>query len=110
MLEESRLGKGAEDRMFRKIYPHLFAGSIICKQASDRSRQHIKNASYDVVRKFYKDWYRPDLMAVIVVGDIDPAKAEGLVKKYFDRLKNPANQRLRITPGVPPYIKTMQKW
>ncbi len=105
VLEESRLGKGAEDRMFRKVYPHLFAGSLYANRLPIGLDSIIKNASHDVVRKFYKDWYRPNLMAVIVVGDIDPAKAEGLVKKYFDRLKNPVNQRPRITPGVPPYDK-----
>lgn len=105
VLEESRLGKGAGDRMFRKVYPHLFAGSLYAERLPIGLDSIIKKAPYDVVKKFYKDWYRPNLMAVIVVGDIDPAKAEGLVKKYFDRLKNPVSQRSRITPGVPPYDK-----
>ncbi len=63
----------------------------------------VKNANYATVRRFYKDWYRPDLMAVIVVGDIDPGKAEQLIKEHFNKLKNPVNERPRIHPPVPPY-------
>ncbi|MEO5650213.1 MAG: insulinase family protein [Ginsengibacter sp.] len=107
VLEESRLGKGANDRMFRKIYPQLFAGSLYANRLPIGVDSIIKNASYDVIKKFYKDWYRPNLMAVIVVGDIDPAKAESLVKKYFDGLKNPENERARITPDVPDYKKSV---
>jgi len=106
VLEESRLGKGANDRMFRKIYPELFAGSLYANRLPIGLDSIVKNASYDVIKKFYKDWYRPDLMAVIVVGDIDPKKAEDLVKKYFNDLKNPVNERPRINPPVPPYQKS----
>lgn len=106
VLEESRLGKGANDRMFRKIYPELFAGSKYANRLPIGLDSIVKNASYDVIKKFYKDWYRPDLMAVIVVGDIDPKKAEDLVKKYFNGLKNPVNERPRINPTVPPYQKS----
>ncbi len=105
VLEESRLGKGANDRMFRKIYPQLFAGSLYANRLPIGLDSIIKNASYETIRKFYKDWYRPDLMAVIVVGDIDPAKAEELVKKYFNGLANPVNERPRINAPVPPYAK-----
>ena len=106
VLEESRLGKGANDRMFRKIYPQLFAGSMYANRLPIGIDSIIKNASYETIRKFYKDWYRPDLMAVIVVGDIDPAKAEDLVKKYFTGLTNPANERPRTNATVPPYAKS----
>jgi zinc protease len=109
VLEESRLGKGANDRMYRQIYPELFSGSLYGKRLPIGLDSIIKNASYETVRRFYKDWYRPDLMAVIVVGDIDPGKAEALVKKYFEGLKNPASERERINPPVPPYTKNDAK-
>ena len=48
-------------------------------------------------------------MAVIVVGDIDPAKAESLIKKYFGENKNPENERPRIHADVPPYQKSVAK-
>lgn len=103
VLEESRLGKGANDRMYRKIYPELFAGSLYGNRLPIGLDSIVKNANYATVRRFYKDWYRPDLMAVIVVGDIDPGKAEQLIKEHFNKLKNPVNERSRIHPPVPPY-------
>jgi zinc protease len=101
VLEESRLGKGADDRMFRKIYPIQYAGSKYAERLPIGKDSIIKNAKYDVVKRFYKDYYRPDLQAVIVVGDIDIAKTEKLIKEYFGGLKNPANERPRIKAKVP---------
>ena len=109
VLEESRMGKGANDRMYRKIYPEIFAGSLYANRLPIGIDSIVKNASYATIKKFYKDWYRPDLMAVIVVGDIDPAKAEGLVKKYFQGLTDPENERTRIHPDVLPYEKNEAK-
>ena len=109
VLEESRLGKGAQDRINRKIYPLQFAGSLYANRLPIGIDSIVKNSPYEALRSFYHDWYRPDLMAVIVVGDIDPAKAESLVKKYFGPNKNPANERQRIHPDVPPYQKSVAK-
>lgn len=53
----------------------------------------IKNGKYDVMRRFYKDWYRPDLMAVIAVGDFDANEIEELIKKQFSDIPMPANPR-----------------
>ncbi|MCZ2222976.1 MAG: insulinase family protein [Chitinophagales bacterium] len=103
ILEESRLGKGAEDRMFKKVYPVLFAGSKYAKRLPIGIDSIIKTFQHDAIRRFYHDWYRPNLMAVIVVGDIDVNAAEALVKKHFAGLKNPENERTRIYAEVPPY-------
>ncbi|MEX6691194.1 insulinase family protein [Danxiaibacter flavus] len=100
VLEESRLGKGAEDRMFRKIYPLQYEGSKYAERIPIGKDSILKNFKYDAIKRFYKDWYRPDLMAVIVVGDIDPAKAEKMVKDYFGSLKNPATQKERTFAQV----------
>ena len=54
-----------------------------------------------VILKFYKDWYRPDLQALIVVGDINVDSMETRIKKLFSDLKNPANERPRIKYTVP---------
>jgi len=103
ILEESRLGKGADDRMFKKIYPQLFVGSKYADRLPIGLDSIIKGFNYDVIRRYYKDWYRPNLMAVIVVGDIAPAKAEELIKKHFSSLTNPAQERPRQIAEVPPY-------
>lgn len=107
VLEESRLGKGAQDRINKKVYPLLFAGSKYADRLPIGIDSIVKNAPYSALRRFYHDWYRPDLMAVIVVGDIDPAKAERLIKKYFSDNKNPANERPRVNAPLPPYQKSV---
>jgi zinc protease len=109
VLEEMRLGKGANDRMYRQIYPEIFAGSLYAHRLPIGIDSIIRKASYQTIRRFYHDWYRPDLMAVVVVGDIDPSAAESLVKKYFDDLQNPSNERPRIHPVVPPYVNNSAK-
>jgi zinc protease len=105
ILEESRLGKGAEDRMFRKVYPALFEGSKYANRLPIGLDSIIKTHKYETIRRFYKDWYRPNLMAVIVVGDIDVATAEAMIKKHFEGLTNPANERPRVYANVPAYTK-----
>ncbi len=105
ILEESRLGKGAEDRMFRKVYPTLFEGSKYANRLPIGVDSIIKGYKYDVIRRYYRDWYRPNLMAVIVVGDIEPSVAEAFIKKHFEGLTNPANERPRTYADVPAYSK-----
>ena len=101
VLEESRLGKGAEDRMFRVVYPKMFEGSKYAARLPIGKDDILKNFKYDVIKRFYRDWYRPDLMAVLVVGDIDPAEAESYIKKHFEKLKNPSSPRPRALADVP---------
>jgi zinc protease len=101
VLEESRLGKGAQDRMFRKVYPKLFEGSKYAERLPIGKDEILKTFKHDVIKRFYRDWYRPNLMAVVVVGDIDPTEAEALVKTHFSGLKNPANERPREYSAVP---------
>lgn len=103
ILEESRLGKGAEDRMFKKVYPILFEGSKYGNRLPIGIESIIKTFKHDAIRRFYRDWYRPNLMAVVVVGDIDIATAEAYVKKHFAGLKNPENERPRTNFDVPAY-------
>lgn len=103
ILEESRLGKGAGDRMFKKIYPKLFEGSKYASRLPIGLENTIKTFPPDAIRRFYKDWYRPNLMAVIVVGDIEPETAEALIKKHFAGLTNPVNERKREYAPVYPY-------
>ncbi len=103
ILEESRTGKGAEDRMFKKVYPILFEGSKYGNRLPIGIDSIIKTFKHDAIRRFYKDWYRPNLMSVVVVGDIDAAVAEAFIKKHFSGLMNPENERPRPNFDLPPY-------
>lgn len=103
ILEESRLGKSGEERMFKKVYPELFKGSKYANRIPIGVDSIIKNFNPDAIRRFYKDWYRPDLMAVVVVGDIKQADALQLIQKHFSGLKNPPSPKPRTYADVPPY-------
>ena len=105
IIEESRQNKNANMRMFKQFLPELFAGSKYAERLPIGLDSLILTFNPDLIRKYYKEWYRPNLMAVIVVGDIDPAKAEALIKKHFTGLKNPANPRKRENTEVPVYTK-----
>src|SRR5258708_17926520 len=101
VLEESRLGKGANDRMNKVIFPKLFAGSKYAERLPIGKDDILKNFKYDVIKRFYKDWYRLDLMAVIVVGDVDLTDAEKKIKEHFEKIKNPAKERQRTYAEIP---------
>lgn len=105
ILEESRLGQGASERMRSKWLPGLLAGSKYANRLPIGIDSIIKNFPHDAIKRFYRDWYRPNLMAVIVVGDIDPVKAEELIKKHFAHITNPANPRAREIASLKPYTE-----
>lgn len=95
VLEESRLGKGADDRMRKKYFPKLAEGTLYADRLPIGKDDVIKNSTYDKTRSFYQDWYRPDLQAVMIVGDIDVATAKKMLTAHFGPLKNPANEKER---------------
>lgn len=95
VLEESRMGKGADDRMMQKWLPEYLNGSRYAKRLPIGDDDLLRNFKHDVIKRFHKDWYRPNIQAVCVVGDIDPAEAERIIKAKFSGFKNPANPRPR---------------
>jgi zinc protease len=95
VLEEARLGKGAGDRMRRVLLPEVLNGSKYSERLPIGKEAILKGFAPDVIRRFYSDWYRPDLMAVIVVGDVEPEQAEKLLRAHFTKLVNPAKERPR---------------
>lgn len=102
--EELRMrDKNAGTRMMKQFLPDLLNHSRYAYRLPGGKDSIVLHANPKLIREFYHDWYRPDLMAVIVVGDITPAKGEELIKKYFGGLKNPAVERTREYYYVEPY-------
>ncbi|MBV8667037.1 MAG: insulinase family protein [Burkholderiaceae bacterium] len=101
VLEEERRGKGAQDRMMRKLLPAAFEGSRYADRLPIGKAEILKTFPHDVIRRFYADWYRPDLMAVVVVGDIEPAQAEAAIRAHFGHLVNPEHERPRNYTAIP---------
>lgn len=101
VLEEKRLGKGATERMRRQYWPIILNNSRYAVRipiGQDSVLEYFKPAT---IRRFYNDWYRPDLQAIIVVGDINVDQIEKNIKAKFGDLKNPGNERLRPKYTVP---------
>ncbi len=107
ITEEWRLGRGAEARERDAQAPLLFAGSRYADRLPIGSKEVIETASPETIRRFYHDWYRPDLMAVIAVGDVPPPKVEALIRKHFAGLTGPAHERERPSFSVPDHDKTL---
>ena len=101
IIEEWRMGLGADDRMQSKYIPVLFKGSRYAERLPIGKIDVIKSFPYDTLRAFYNTWYRPDLMAVVVVGDIDPEAAENRLNKYFGRIEKAKETRARAEYPVP---------
>jgi zinc protease len=101
VLEELRRGKGADDRMSKQLYPKLFNGSQYAKRLPIGTEEILKSFKPEAVQRFYRDWYRPNLMAVVAVGDLDPKQIETMIQQHFGKLSNPANERPRTYATIP---------
>ena len=95
ILAESRLGKGADDRMMKKWLPAMFNGSKYGFRLPIGKDSIIEHFDHATLHKFYNDWYRPNLQAVIVVGDMPVAEAEKKIIEKFSGFKNPDINRER---------------
>jgi zinc protease len=102
VLEESRLGKGAGERMLYKYFPKYAQGSLYAERLPIGKDNILKSFKYETLRRFYRDWYRPDLIAVMVVGDIDTATAMKLLREHFEGLQNPKKEKERFYADVKP--------
>ena len=107
IIEEWRLGQGAGARMRDKQFPILFKGSLYAERLPIGKKDIIENFKYETLKRFYEDWYRPDLMAVIAVGDFDKMEVENLIKEHFSGLVNPLNPRPRVLAEVPDHEETL---
>jgi len=101
IVEEWRMGLGAQDRMMKKFFPVIFKGSVYANRIPIGKVDIIQNFKHDLIRDFYHDWYRPDLQAIVVVGDIDPIKAEAQIKAHFSGIKNPPSEKPRTEFDIP---------
>ena len=107
VIEEWRGGQGAGARMRDKQLPILFRGSRYAVRLPIGDRQVLETFDPRALRRFYADWYRPDLMGVVAVGDFDPARVEQLIVRHFGPLRNPPGERPRPEAPVPPNRETL---
>ena len=103
ILEEWRLYRGAQDRLMKQHFPYLLKGSKYADRDVIGDTAIILHAPRETFLRYYKDWYRPDLMAVIAVGDFNAADMEKKIKEHFSNLKPVVNPRPREKYHLPPH-------
>lgn len=101
ILSELRQGLGAEDRMRKKYWPVILKDSRYALRFPIGKKELLETFPHDTLKQFYKDWYRPNLMAVSIAGDVNVDSVEHLVKKYFSTNVNPANEKKHVEYPVP---------
>ncbi len=107
VLEEYRLGLGAEKRMMNKWIPIAFKDSRYAERLPIGKKEILENFPHESLKRFHKDWYRPDLEAIIIVGDIDPDQVEKKLKKMFADIPKKENPRERKSFDVPNHKETL---
>ncbi|TSD64861.1 insulinase family protein [Inquilinus sp. KBS0705] len=110
VLEEERLrGKNAQERLSLQTLPVLLNNSRYAARLPIGKEEILKNFDAATIKSFYADWYRPDMQAVIAVGDFDVKQVEQLIKANFSGLKNPIAEKPRPDYTVAPTPGTVVK-
>ncbi len=107
VIEEWRLGRGASARIRDKQFPVLLKDSRYAERLPIGKKDILENFKHQTLINFYKDWYRPDLMAVIAVGDFNKDWIEKLIKEHFSNIPDPKNERVRKAYPVPDNDSTL---
>ncbi len=107
VLEELRLGLGPEKRMMDRYLPKIMYKSQYAKRLPIGDKKLLETFTYDKIRRFRDEWYRPNLMAVIVVGDIDVDDIEKRIKENFSKYENPKGARERKIFETPVHEETL---
>jgi zinc protease len=101
IIEEWRLNRGATARMQDQVMPILLKGSRYSERIPIGTKESLEKFPYDRLIRFYRDWYRPDLMAVVAVGDFNPTAVEQMIKERFSAIPPALLARPRPNFEVP---------
>ncbi|MFW6302498.1 MAG: M16 family metallopeptidase [Bacteroidales bacterium] len=105
--EEWRMGQGAMDRMSREYYPKIFYNSKYADRLPIGTMDVVDNCEHETLRDFYNTWYRPDLQALVIVGDFDEAEMENKVKEMFSDIPAKENPKERKQYDIPNHDETL---
>ncbi len=115
VLEEWRTRRGAGARIRDLQYPVLFGESRYSERLPIGLPEVIETATLEDLQGFYERWYRPDLMAVAIVGDFEAERMVELIRRHFapppegeayqERAARPAAPTVRPEYPVPPHAE-----
>src|SRR5262245_25490837 len=106
VLAEWRRNLGADERTANKLRNVQLEGSRYADRSPIGDPAVIQAAKRDQLVRFYRDWYRPNLMAVIVVGDVDKNAVASMIRQHFSAIDNPGPERPRTIFDVPEHTGT----
>ncbi|HMF93128.1 MAG TPA: insulinase family protein [Vicinamibacterales bacterium] len=106
VFSEWRMNLGADERIADKIRRVQLEGSRYADRPPIGKPDSIERARREQLVRYYRDWYRPDLMSVIVVGDIDRNAVAAMIRAHFSSLEAPSPERPRPFFDVPEHSGT----
>ncbi len=101
VISEQRDRLGAGERMRKQWFPILYKDSRYVERLPIGQLSVLENFKPETLRQFYQKWYRPNLMAICVVGDIDLEETEQKIKMQFSLLQNPSDAPAYKQYGIP---------
>ncbi len=107
VIEEWRTGRDASARVQNRQFPVMLQGSKYALRIPIGTKENLETFADSLAVKFYRDWYRPDLMTVIAVGDFDETQMEASIKQRFAGIPMPASPRVREYAAVPDHSQTL---
>src|ERR1035437_7238001 len=85
----------------------MLQGSKYDLRVARGAKENLESFADSLAVKFDRDWYRPDLMTVIAVGDFDPTQIDASIKQRFAAMPSPKTPRLREYAAVPDHDQTL---
>ena len=108
VLEEMRARQGASWRIFNKQLPVIYQGSQYAVRLPIGNKEILERGAHQDLVRFYKDWYRPELMALVAVGDFDPNQVQQLFENYFSTIVlDPKHQKTKPNYFIPDNVKPL---
>ena len=107
VIEEWRLRRGANQRIFEQQLPVLFKDSRYAERLPIGKKEVLESFPPERVRTYYEDWYRPELATVVAVGPLDPDLVEAKIREHFSGLTNRASAPERELHPVPDHEEVL---
>lgn len=101
ILEERRTRRDASWRMYEQSLPYLYGGTPYAKRTLIGGEEQLKTFKYESLTNFYHTWYRPDMQALVVVGDIDVDQVEAKIKSIFSDIPAPEAPTQKVIHKIP---------
>ncbi|MEO5817147.1 MAG: insulinase family protein [Gemmatimonadaceae bacterium] len=107
VIEEWRTGLSAETRVQNKQFPVMLRGSKYAMRLPIGTKENLEKFPAALAQKFYRDWYRPELMTVVAVGDFDVKAMEASIRERFSRIPASVKPKPRVYANVPNHAETL---